>query len=33
MVEQYGVPMADLDVDDDEATALLHFMLREDGGQ
>lgn len=33
MVEQYGVPMADLDVNEDEATALLHFMLREDGGQ
>lgn len=33
MVEQYGVPMADLDVDGDEATALLHFMLKEDGGQ
>jgi cytochrome c551/c552 len=27
MVEQYGVPMSDLDVTDDEATALLHYML------
>ncbi|MBK8164911.1 MAG: cytochrome c [bacterium] len=33
MVEQYGIPMADLDIDDDEATALLQYMLSEDGGR
>jgi len=32
MVEHYGVPMADLDVSPDEATALLHFLVREDTG-
>lgn len=32
LVEQYGTPMSDLGVTDEEATALLHFMLREDGG-
>lgn len=31
MVERYGVPMADLDVSPDEATALLQFLVRENG--
>lgn len=29
MVEQYGMPMADLDVSADEATALLQYLLRD----
>ena len=33
MVELYGTPMADLDVGADEATALLQYLLRENGAQ
>jgi len=33
MVEQYGVPMADLDVSADEANAILQFLAREDGSR
>ncbi len=33
LVEQYGTPMSDLGVTDEEATALLHYLLREDGGR
>ncbi len=29
MVEQYGVPMADLDVTNDEAMALVQYLVRE----
>ena len=29
MVEQYGVPMADLDVTNDEAMALMQYLVRE----
>ncbi len=29
MVEQYGVPMADLDVTNDEAMALIQYLVRE----
>jgi cytochrome c551/c552 len=31
MVQQYGAPMADLDVSADEANALLQYLAREDG--
>lgn len=33
MAEKYGMPMADLEVGPDEATALLQFLLRENGGR
>lgn len=33
MVEQYGVPMADLDLSGDEVTALLQYLLRENGNR